>query len=289
MIKTKFKLEKNKRRFIQPIKQFIDWIEVYREFNQNIHIIIHDYPILSYGYVNDCQIDMYHKTIYYSLYDIENDMKKNYSKKFNIDIITNVMIEVFEDLSLQLSKFYIINQENMTIHDFIVNYEKFEKQMYHEQRCMVYQFACMNTKYSKHLKGGLKITYDNAIPYKLQHAIELFEGFITEHMKFPIKTKVKMTYENLIDCDGYFKYPNNLFKYPKIKISLNDFECIENELGSFDAVLNILRILAHELGHYHAFVNGVWNYDQHKREIDAYNFENLIIQKFIDEVYYNYY
>ncbi|PTH53639.1 hypothetical protein BU597_06505, partial [Staphylococcus arlettae] len=62
MIKTKFKLEKNKRRFIQPIKQFIDWIEVYREFNQNIHIIIHDYPILSYGYVNDCQIDMYHKT-----------------------------------------------------------------------------------------------------------------------------------------------------------------------------------------------------------------------------------
>ena len=59
-------------------------------------------------------------------------MKKNYSKKFNIDIITNVMIEVFEDLSLQLSKFYIINQENMTIHDFIVNYEKFEKQMYHE-------------------------------------------------------------------------------------------------------------------------------------------------------------
>lgn len=289
MIKTKFKLGNDKCRFIQPIKQFIDWVEVNREFTQNIHIIIHDYPILSYSYVNDCQVDMHHKTIYYSLYDIEKDMKKKLSKKFNMDSLTNIMIEVFEDLSLQLSKFYIINQENITIYDYIANYDKFEAQMYHEQRCMVYQFACMNTEYSKHLQCGLKIFYDNAIPYKLQNALELFECFITENMKFPIKTKVKITHENLIDCEGYFKYPKNLFKYPKIKISLYDYKCIEKELGSFDAVLNILRIFAHELGHYNSFVNGIWNYNQHKREIDAYNFENLIIQKFIDEVYYIYY
>ncbi|MGW7930583.1 hypothetical protein BU107_13930 [Staphylococcus xylosus] len=288
MIKLKFKLGENNQRYIKPIKGFVDWIEEYREFNQNIKIIIHDHPVLSYGYVNDCQVDMLHNIIYYSLYDIENYIKKC-KTKVDIDSFTYVMMEVFEDLSLQLSKFYIINQENITIHDYIENYKKFEEGMYREQKCMVYQFVCMNSKYREHLQSGLKIKYDSSMPTKLQHAIELFEDFIIRNINFPIKTKVKFTYENLTDCSGYFKYPQNLFKYPKIKVSLSEYKRIEKELGDFDAVLNILRILAHELGHYNAFVNGVWSYDQQEREIDAYDFENSIIQRFIDEVYYVYY
>ncbi|MFO3701754.1 hypothetical protein WER83_02555 [Staphylococcus felis] len=60
------------------------------------------------------------------------------------------------------------------------------------------------------------------------------------------------------------------------------------ELGEFDAVLNILRIFAHEIGHYLEYTSGYMG-DNESSEIIADDYEDSLIQKFIDEVYYVYY
>lgn len=289
MINVKFRLKEQSQKFIEPISQFVAWLNSYRDFKSNIRIIIHDYPVLSYGDLNDCQVDMRHRVIYYSLYDIEKYMEENKDYKFNYDSVTYVLFEIFEDLSLQLSKFYIIDHENINVDKYISQYDLFKSKMYQEKSTMIQQFVYMYLRYRQHLKSGLKLKKDKVKPLVLREAIQLFENFIVQQIDFPIRVKVKFTSKNLADCDGYFKYQKSVFHYPSIKVSYYEYENIQNKLGTFDAVLNILRILVHEIGHYHAFVSGDWYYDSEKREADTYCFEEKIIQKFIDKVYYNHY
>lgn len=289
MINVKFRLQEQKQKFIEPIGQYVEWINDYRKFKSDIRIIIHDQPVLSYGDLNDCQVDVGHRIIYYSLYDIENYMEENKNNKYNYDSFTYVLFEIFDDLSLQLSKFYIIDNENICLDKFIRQYDSFESKIYQEKNVMTQQFVYMNLKFREHLKSGLMLKENKVKPLALREAFQLFESFIVQQIDFPIKVKVKITSKNLTKRDGYFKYPKSVFHYPSIKVSYYEYENIQNKLGTFDAVLNILRILVHEIGHYHAFVNGEWYYDSEQREANTYRFEDKMIQKFIDEVFYDYY
>jgi hypothetical protein len=289
MIKLKLRLKKQNHKFSIPISQFVSWLNKHRDFKSDIRIVVHDYPILSYGDLNDCQVDMEHGIIYYSLFDIAKFMEENSNNQYKLDSYTYALFEIFDDLSLQLSKFYIVDNENISVENYINRYDQFERTMYDEKNNMLQQFIYINSSYSQHLKRGLKINADNVEPLILKEAVKLFEAFITQQIDFPVRVKIKFTHKNLINSDGYFKYPQNIFQYPSIKVSFYEYENIKKDLGTFDAVLNILRILVHEIGHYYAFVNGNWYYDSTKREEDAYRFEDKMIQRFIDEVYYDYY
>ncbi|WP_142746196.1 hypothetical protein [Staphylococcus felis] len=117
----------------------------------------------------------------------------------------------------------------------------------------------------------------------------MFENFLLSEFSFPVKVIVSVTFDKLNDgAIGHFFEPTTIYNYPKIFVSINHFDVLLQELGEFDAVLNILRIFAHEIGHYLEYTSGYMG-DNESSEIIADNYEDSLIQKFIDEVYYVYY
>ncbi|KIX90988.1 hypothetical protein TP70_04510 [Staphylococcus microti] len=283
MITITKQLEGKYTNFVKPIEDYIKWLNSYRHFKKPIEIILHDHPILSYGYLCDCHVDMKDRKIYYSLYGIEQGIKKR--KKSKQDAFISVVFDVFGDLALQLSKFYMIDQDNCDIHEYIRQYEEYEKRMYQEKEAMVHQHIYMTPAYQKYLKHGLKIKFKKEIPKRIVEAMQLFETFLHQQMTFPIRVTVTFTKKSLKDCDGYFVLPHHSSDYPKIKVSLQDYQRIKKKHGTYTAVLNTLEILAHELGHYHEYINGKWFEDEIQSETYADQFEQNIIQLFIDDVY----
>ncbi|MCY1028206.1 hypothetical protein, partial [Mammaliicoccus sciuri] len=83
--------------------------------------------------------------------------------------------------------------------------------------------------------------------------------------------------------------PNSIFNYPLIVVSTEEYESLKENLTEFDAVLNIIRILCHEVGHYFEFVSGKYIYHDDDCEHFADDYEEKLIQSFIDESYYVYY
>lgn len=224
MIKLKLRLKKQNHKFSIPISQFVSWLNKHRNFKSNKRIVVHDYPILSYGDLNDCQVDMEHRIIYYSLFDIAKFMEENSENQFELDSYTYALFEILDDLSLQLSKFYIVDYENISVENYINRYDQFERTMYDEKNNMLQQFIYINSSYSQHFKKSLKINTDNVEPLILKEAVKLFEAVITQQIDFPVQVKIKFTHKNLINSDGYFKYPQNVIQYPSIKVSFYEYE-----------------------------------------------------------------
>ncbi|WP_107610834.1 hypothetical protein [Mammaliicoccus sciuri] len=96
----------------------------------------------------------------------------------------------------------------------------------------------------------------------------------------------KVTHKELEDSYGYFQYPKSLFKYPRIVVSTNSYEQLKKEMSLFDSDLNILRTLAHEIGHYQDYISDNIILDEKMSEKIAYKYEDELIQEFIDQVYY---
>ena len=103
-------------------------------------------------------------------------------------------------------------------------------------------------------------------------------------MEFPLKVNIHITHKELEDSYGYFQYPKSLFKYPRIVVSTHSYEQLKRNV-TFDSDLNILRILAHEIGHYQDYISDNIILDEKMSEI-ADKYEDELIQKFIDQVYY---
>ncbi|UXR70326.1 hypothetical protein MUA26_04140 [Staphylococcus sp. IVB6246] len=221
------------------------------------------------------------RKIYYSLYDIERDMKKK--KELEQDVFISIIFDVLGDLALQISKFYVMDQEDCDAQEYIRQYSQYEKRMYQEKEAMFHQYIFMTPMYQRHLKHGLKIKYKKDMLKRIIKMVQLFETFLDQQLKFPIRLTITFTKKNLKHCDGYIELPHRLAMYPKIKVSLQDYRCIKKSHGTHAAVLNILEILAHEIGHYHEYINGMWFEDELQREDYANDFGQKILQLFFDD------
>ena len=78
-------------------------------------------------------------------------------------------------------------------------------------------------------------------------------------------------------------------RYPKVNISTSSYQRLLKKMGDFDAELTILRIFAHEVGHYFDYISQYKSYQNEDCEKIANDYEEDMIQDFIDEVYYIYY
>ncbi|UXR83258.1 hypothetical protein [Staphylococcus sp. IVB6214] len=172
-------VEKKHVHFINRIDDYIKWLNRHRQFKKTIEIIVHDHPILSYGYLYDCHVDMKDRKIYYSLYDIERDIKMK--KKLGQDVFKSIIFDVLGDLALQISKFYVMDQEDCDAQEYIRQYSQYEKRMYQEKEAMFHQYIFMIPMYQRHLKHGLKIKYKKDLPKRIFKVMQLFETFCTNN------------------------------------------------------------------------------------------------------------
>ncbi|AVP35889.1 hypothetical protein [Staphylococcus felis] len=289
MKKVSIKNRTKHDKLMDKLAEFEMWINRYRNFRERVTIIIHDKPILSYGDWSDCQVDLEDRVIYYSLFDIESYQVERKVFNRSIDGLSNATYEIVKDLSLQLAKFYIIDRDEIDYRDFVEQYDTYKQDMYKIHTYMSNQFVLSSDTINLYTKKGIEIKYEEGISSTLKEGFLMFENFLLSEFSFPVKVIVSVTFDKLNDgAIGHFFEPTTIYNYPKIFVSINHFDVLLQELGEFDAVLNILRIFAHEIGHYLEYTSGYMG-DNESSEIIADNYEDSLIQKFIDEVYYVYY
>ncbi len=128
---------------------------------------------------------------------------------------------------------------------------------------------------------------NNIIVNRLEYALSEILYDLNYHIaQFYTLEYEKVTHKELEDSYGYFQYPKSLFKYPRIVVSTHSYVQLKKEMSLFDSDLNILRILAHEIGHYQDYISDNIILDEKMSEKIADKYEDELIQKFIDQVYY---
>ncbi|WP_278925998.1 hypothetical protein [Staphylococcus auricularis] len=290
MVNVNLEFKSQKVKYKNILQEFVVWLMRYRDFKNEVTLVIHDQPIVSYGDWNDCQVDLRTRTIYYSLYDITSyEVEKTiYNRK--VSAKNNACVEMIENLTLQISKFYIMDKEDVDFKFYFDHYEDFEQKMYQEQFIMSNQFLTFSKYFNQPCQSGVFMKFKNEQPEKLIHAFHMFKDYLMEHYEFPLKLNVEITNEKLPGNDfGYFSVERNVFRYPKVNISTSSYQRLLKKMGDFDAELNILRIFAHEVGHYFEYISQYKSYQNEDCEKIANDYEEDMIQDFIDEVYYIYY
>ncbi|WP_426361140.1 hypothetical protein [Mammaliicoccus sciuri] len=271
---------------VQSIRNYIKWINRNNILNQNIKIIIHDAPISSYGYLSDCQVDFDNRHIYYSLYNIEEYLVAKKNNNIIVNRLEYALSEILYDLNYHIAQFYTLEYEKVTHKELIDHFDRFEYNIRKYSYYLTYKYLFCHNNSSTLYKDGLTLKFDSEISAHLKKAFVQFRNFIKKELEFPLKVNIHITHKELEDSYGYFQYPKFLFKYPRIVVSTHSYEQLKKEMSLFDSDLNILRILAHEIGHYQDYISDNIILDEKMSEKIADKYEDELIQKFIDQVYY---
>lgn len=209
-------------------------------------------------------------------------------KSYNIVVnrLECALSEILYDLNYHIAQFYTLEYEKVTHKELINHFESFEQNILRISNYLTYKYLFCHNNSSTPYKDGLTFKFDSEISAHLKKAIVQFRNFIKKEFDFPIKVNIHITHKELEDSYGYFQYPKSLFKYPRIVVSTNSYEQLKKEMSLFDSDLNILRTLAHEIGHYQDYISDNIILDEKMSEKIAYKYEDELIQKFIDQVYY---
>lgn len=291
MISLKFSLKTKHHTISNELKQYEKWFNQYHKLSQQVKVIVHDHPIYTYGDLNDIQVDFHDRVIYVSLYEIEDILQTKQRYNIQLSDYDNAFLDILYDLNLQIAKFFILDNEKITFIEYHNNFNDYKTKMYYINERLTHQYIMLFHRNLSSYKKGITLQFNDHIPYELKRAFKMVRKFLLNHYEFPLKTKIVVTNNSLEGgmARGYFKYPNSIFNYPLIVVSTEEYESLKENLTEFDAVLNIIRILCHELGHYFEFVSGKYIYHDDDCEHFADDYEEKLIQSFIDESYYVYY
>lgn len=236
-------------------------------------------------YVNNSKEDVFvleeKRTIYYSLNDIEAyKYPVNYYSK-SISAEENMLLTILYDVCRELAIFYIGDKQHVKYGEVLKLYQHgYEIKIL--QQMMLYQYYFLS--YCEHTDATeqLKVSFTRDIEIELKDTLKKCIEYIKLHFNIitPLEIKISSTE---FDFAGQFSEPSSPFDKSVIKVTTKDYHKRIKQLGSYDAQLNICRILLHEIIHYQFWVESKWIFDIEEEENEVSKLEDKHIDQFIDE------
>ena len=133
---------------------------------------------------------------------------------------------------------------------------------------------------------GLRLRFDKGISTSLRNECLRFAAWLRQEYEFPIRIPIYFKNKKCLKCvDGNSAYgtwflPDTYRKEPYIRIAVGDYDDLCCKWGEKDAILSVLRTIAHELTHYYQWINGV-RLTEKDEERQATRVSKLIIEYYL--------
>jgi len=118
------------------------------------------------------------------------------------------------------------------------------------------------------VRSGLRVRYDQDIPAEVKESIVRFVKWLRDNYEFPFRVNIYVKSDSSIvawdgePVNGVFRYNDDRYVEPYIKVATGDFNKNKEKYGRDDALATILGTIIHELTHYFQWINNTSQTDR---------------------------
>ena len=140
----------------------------------------------------------------------------------------------------------------------------------------------------KNTLSGLHTRIDRNVDPEVKYALKIFISWVRSEYSFPIRIPIYVKDTRRIKAKdgemvcGTFWMPYDSMKGAYIRIATGDYHEMCKKIGKYDAILNILLCIAHELTHYYQWLNDLQLTDI-GRERQATTYSYYVVYEFLNE------
>ncbi|WP_173915933.1 hypothetical protein [Halobacillus sp. Marseille-Q1614] len=131
---------------------------------------------------------------------------------------------------------------------------------------------------------GLRIRSDKEVNSAVRESCINFAKWLRTTQEFPIRVVVYLKKDSILKtieieefASATFFAPSNKTHEPYIRIATGDYEQLVSDRGEIDALWAILKSMAHELVHYHQWIN-----DKYFDEDEAERLSEYLLDEFAE-------
>lgn len=112
-------------------------------------------------------------------------------------------------------------------------------------------------------KTGLRLRFEKDVDPEVKKECLEFAEWLRKKYRFPVRVYVYVKSKRRIKANdgeyvcGTFWMPDDYFENPYVRLAAGDYSEMCSEIGSGNAIHEIILCMAHELTHYYQWINGV--------------------------------
>lgn len=263
------------------LRLFHNWLKDQYITTKPVKITFTNDTLYANGCIEDTVVLKESRKIIYSLNDIEDyrQPESYYSKSVSAE--DNVLLTVLYDICRELALFFIADKRQQS-YGAVLKSHKDDQTVTFLQQKMMYQYYFLKYKPTPITENTIAVSYTRQVDKHLKKTLQLCTQYIKGQFNFPMPVDIKISAKEY-DFAGQYSAPHSPFDKAIIKVTAKDYPYLVEQLGHYDAELNICRILLHEVLHYQLWIDSKWFINVEEEEKVVEELEDKHINLFIDE------
>lgn len=141
--------------------------------------------------------------------------------------------------------------------------------------------------YNANHRKGLRFVIDKNVDIEVKNACKEFGVWLRKEYYFPIRVPVYVKSHEKIKAQdgdlvvGTFFWPDSMDAEPYVRVAAGDYVELKNKRGRYNALVQILLTIAHELTHYYQWVNNL-KLTERGEERQATAYSRFILQEYLE-------